>query len=279
MSHSPERLGIIGAGNIATELAAVLARSLQRPLSELSVLVRQGQGQRAEGAFAPHAGEVAAKVRIHEDAAAFAAAGPGLVVEAAGHSAVSDYVVDLLRNGIETVVASTGALSDAALHKRLEEAAIAGGARLILPAGAVGGMDILSALKQADLQDVIYTGRKPPKAWKGTAAETVVDLDAIESEAVLFRGSAREAAALYPKNANVAATVALAGLGFDNTRVVLIADPGAHANIHTVDVASDVAGLSMQISGHPSPDNPKTSLQTVYSLAREVLRRQAPIVS
>ena len=279
MSRPVESLGIIGAGNITTELVSILARSLAEPLRELSLLVKPGRRQDAEQAFAHCIGNTATALRVCEDASEFTALGQDLAIEAAGHSAVADFVPDLLANGTETVIASTGALSDSDLHQRLEQAALSGGTRLVLPAGAVGGMDILAGLKEADLHRVTYTSRKPPIAWAGTHAESIVDLQALESEAVLFKGSAREAAALYPKNANVAATIALAGCGFDQTQVVLIADPSVSANIHALDVESDAASLSVRIEGHPSPANPRTSLTTVYSLAREVTRRTAPIVS
>ena len=74
-------------------------------------------------------------------------------------------------------------------------------------------------------------------------------------------------------------TIALASCGFDRTQVVLIAGPGVSANTHSLEVESDAASLSVSIEGHPSPANPRTSLTTVYSLAREVTRRIAPIVS
>ncbi len=279
MSRPVERLGIIGAGNIAVELTALLSRSLASPLQDLAFLVKRGRGPAAENSFAPFAGKAAHAIRVYEDSADFLALPQDLVIEAAGHAAVASYVPQLLAGGTETVIASTGALCDDALHETLQAAAISGGTRLVLPAGAIGGMDILAGLKQSDIQRVTYTSRKPPVAWAGTHAETVVDLDGLEAEAVLFTGSARQAAALFPKNANVAATIALAGCGFDATRVVLIADPGVTANIHALDVVSDAATLSVRIEGHPSPANPRTSLTTVYSLAREVTRRRAPIVS
>jgi aspartate dehydrogenase len=93
-----------------------------------------------------------------------------------------------------------------------------------------------------------------------------------------FEGTAREAARDYPQNANVAATVALAGRGMDATRVRLVADPGIAYNLHEVSVRSSAAEFTIRLEGRPSPDNPKTSLTAGYSIAREVLNRILPVV-
>ena len=99
------------------------------------------------------------------------------------------------------------------------------------------------------------------------------DLDALAVETVIFSGNAREAAIQYSKNANVAATLALAGLGFEKTGVRLVADPGVSGNVHEYSVRSAAAEFTVRIEGKPSPDNPKTSVTTVYSVAREIFNR------
>ncbi len=91
---------------------------------------------------------------------------------------------------------------------------------------------------------------------------------------LFFEGSAREAALAYPRNANVAATLALAGIGFDATSVRLVADPGVTQNLHEYRVRAAAADYSITIAGHPSPENPKTSAATALSVAREVMNRQ-----
>lgn len=273
-----QHLGIIGAGSIVQEMFAVLDRVLPDPLARITVLVRPGRAGVARAALGGFT-RVAEMLNIVEDVAAFATEPPDLMVEAAGHGAVAAYVPDLLRLGVETVIASTGALSNAALYQALKQAAIDGDTRLVLPAGAVGAMDILAALASAEIGQVTYTSRKPPAAWQGTKAEDQLDLTSLTQEMVVFDGDAGKAAADYPKNANVAASIALAGIGFDRTRVRMIADPAVSANIHSFTVSSDAAELQVRIEGKPSPANPKTSLPTIYSLVREVLRRVLPIVS
>jgi len=198
---------------------------------------------------------------------------PLLAAECASHSAVREYGPGLLRFGIDLVVASIGALSDETLHRDLEAAATIGGAKLILPAGAVPGIDALNAAMQGGLDYVSYISRKPPAAWKGTPAEDKLDLDSLGRAETFYTGTARAAARDYPKNANVAAAVALAGLGFDATEVRLIADPAAGGNMHEIEAVGAFGRMQLSIEGKPLSSNPKTSSLAAYSTIRAILNR------
>jgi aspartate dehydrogenase len=265
------RLGVIGAGGMAATVLSALAANLPAPLDHLSLLTRGGSVSLATG-------DVARATAIRTDLAAFLADDPDLVVECAGHAAVRAYGPAVLRSGCDLIIISIGALADDALRADLERAAQTGGARVILPPGAVGGIDALAAARLSGLLGVVYTGRKPPEAWRGTQAERLLDLDALTAPAIFFEGSARDAAGAYPQNANVAATVALAGMGFDATRVRLIADPTLTRNVHEVAVRAACADFTIRLDGHPSPANPKTSLTAGYSVARAVLNRVQSLV-
>lgn len=202
---------------------------------------------------------------------------PQLVAECAGHAGVRDYGVDALRRGMDFLVISIGVLADAALYDNLVRSAKDGGAKLVLAAGAVAGADALAAARIGGLDKVTYTSRKPPGAWKGTPAEDVCDLNALTEEATLYQGGADEAATRYPQNANVAATIALAGAGFANTEVRLVADPAAGGNIHQVHAEGMFGAVDIEIRGKPLPDNPKTSTLAAHSVVAEIRRRASPV--
>lgn len=269
-------LGIIGFGSIASTMIEVLERSLDRPIDRVVCLVRTASLQKTRRSL-ENRKSVAAQFHVVDTVSELVAANPDLVIECAGHVAVQSFVPSLLQNGIETVVTSIGALSDPALHAELTAAARSGNTLMVLPAGAVGGIDILSAISRSGIASVTYTSRKPPQAWRGTPAEELLDLDGLAEEAVFYQGTARAAASDYPKNANVAAAIALAGAGFDDTNVRMVADPTVDCNVHEFEARSGAAEVTVTIRGRPSPQNPKTSLPTVYSLVREVMNRIGPV--
>lgn len=198
---------------------------------------------------------------------------PNFVVECAGQGSVADYGEAVLRAGLDLMIISTGALADETLRRRLSQIAARSSAQIILPAGAIAGIDGLNALRIGGLESVRYTSTKPPMAWKGTPAETNFDLTAITEKTVLFTGPASKAARDYPKNANLAATVALAGLGMERTEIQLVADPNvAPNNVGRIDAVSKFGNLTVECRGLPAPDNPKTSATTALSLTYTILK-------
>jgi aspartate dehydrogenase len=205
------------------------------------------------------------------------AAMPDLVVECAGHGAVKAHGARILETGLDLVIVSTGSLADEALLTGLAAAARSK-ARIKLPAGALPGVDALAAGRLAGIDRVELKSSKPPLAWSGTPAEQAVDLKSVNTATVIFSGTAREAALAYPKNANVAATAALAGIGFEKTRVTLIADPAVTQNVHRLEADGAFGSLRLEIKANPSPDNPKTSHMAALSIMRLLDNETAGIV-
>jgi len=261
---------MIGCGAIGAAVLELLHQDTDVRIDAVLV-APEGRARAHEliGRWAPQA-------RLIERLALDAAA-PGLLVECAGHGAVEEHVLPALKRGIPCVVSSIGALSDAGLARRIEEAAREGNTQVQLLSGAMGGIDALSAARVGGLDSVVYTGRKAPQAWKGTPAEDVCDLDALTAARMIFSGSACEAAQLYPKNANVAATLSLAGIGLQRTQVQLFADPTVSENVHRVEARGAFGSFELTMRGKPLAANPKTSALTVYSVVRALRNRAQPI--
>jgi aspartate dehydrogenase len=272
------RLGVIGAGGIADVALSTLVDRLASPLDQVTILVPADVVAQAQTLLDRLGEKLALARRVVTNIAALLSDRPEAVAECASHVAVRDCGAMILAAGCDLVLISIGSLADEELRARLDDAARGGGSRLILPAGAIGGIDALVAAKLSGLESVTYTGRKPPKAWLGTAAEKIVDLHGLTRPAVFFEGNAREAARDYPFNANVAATLGLAGIGFEQTKVRLVADPEVSRNLHEFVVRSACGDFSVKLEGRPSAANPKTSLMAGYSVARELINRAGTVV-
>jgi len=201
-----------------------------------------------------------------------------LVVECAGHEALRQFGRTVLQSGADLLVASVGALADEAVEAALRSAALAGKASLRIPAGALGGLDVLGAARFAGLQSVRYISRKGVNAWRGTPAEKLIDLGSVTEPTAFFEGNARSAALAFPQNANVAAAVALAGVGFAQTQVTLMVDPAATGNRHSISASGGFGEFEISVTGNTLPSNPKTSALAAYSLVRTLANLNASVV-
>ncbi|KUJ82716.1 aspartate dehydrogenase [Ruegeria marisrubri] len=271
-------LGLIGNGNIARGVLAGLSEPGAPRVERITIQVLPGQADAALKALPADLRAAFDEIKIVDTLDGLLAASPELVAECAGQAAVRETVPALLRAGIDTIVVSIGALSDAALHHDLCDSAVDGGAKLILPPGAVGGIDIINALRIGGDIVLRYSGTKPPGAWTGTPAEERLELATMDRAATFFTGTARDASAQYPKNANVAATLALAGAGFEATAVDLVADPAAPGNVHEFTAEAETATVTVRIVNRPSAGNAKTSQVTIYSVLRAIRNQTGPLV-
>ena len=248
------KIGIIGAGAIGTY---VRDQAIVRGIEVRALLVRAASVDKDTA----NSGDIAWVSKVEDLPADI-----DQMIDCAGHTALRSYGPDILRSGTDLITVSLGALADADVYRSLEQAAVEGHSRLHLATGAIGALDCLRAARVGGLQSVIYIGRKPPQGWKGSPAETRLDLDNLTGEQTHFEGSARTAAIEYPKNANVAAAVALAGIGFDDTQVNLIADPSVTENIHQIQAVGAFGSFSFEIKGRSLPDNPRSSALAAMSV-------------
>ena len=202
-----------------------------------------------------------------------------VVVEAAGHGALHEHGVAVRESGIDLLVVSIGALADEDLETALKQAE---GGRLFLCTGAIGGFDILrAAMLHGPLDEVAITSTKPAVALsRPWMDETVLEALASGAQPVtVFDGPARQACALFPESANVTATLSLATVGFDRVRVQMVGDPAATRVRHVVGASGSAGTYELSFENAASPDNPRTSAVTAYSVLRALTDIRRPPVS
>ncbi len=248
------KIVLLGGGTIARLVLERVAAGTLPGVTIAGVMGRQAASRGAElaGQFAvPYVLGVEAMLDLHPEA----------VLEAASHEAVRQHLVPLLRAGVSVVVLSAGALADRSLHEAAEAAAKAGGARLLVPSGGIGGLDALNAACVAGVDQVSIQVAKPPAAWKGIpyVERLGLHLESLDAPQVLFEGSAREGVPHFPQNVNIAAVLSLAGIGMDRTRLRVVADPALKMNTHTIRVAGRTGRFTIVLENVPTPENPKTS--------------------
>jgi aspartate dehydrogenase len=200
------------------------------------------------------------------------------VAEFAGHEAVRAHGQRVLEGGADLLVTSVGALTDDALFDRLLDAARANRRRLILPSAGIGALDILSGAAAGGLDSVVVTVRKDPSAWKGTAAEELVDLDSLDEPYVLFDGPVREGARLYPQNVNISAAAALAGMGLDLTRVVIVADPTVSTHVVELEATGAFGCFTFREDVVVSEENRKTGKLVAMAMVKSIRQLASPLV-
>lgn len=251
------KVGLIGFGAIGRKLVECCAEADELTVDGLCVRSRYLNRAKAL---------VSRTCRVVDTVDELLAMSPDVVVECASQDALRDYGAQVLNGGSDLIAVSIGALADEEFRRILYSTAERAGRVVHLPAGAIAGLDGLASMSEAGLEAVHYISTKPPRAWIGTAAEQQFTLADIDCRTVLFEGTARDAALLYPRNANVAAIVALAGIGLDETCVTLVADPAVVTNIGEVRASGASGSLNVVVDGVAAPGNDKTSLSTVYSL-------------
>src|SRR3981081_1898797 len=187
-----------------------------------------------------------------------------IVIECAPGKLVRSIVEPFVTSGKTAVVLSAGALLE---HEDLIELAKRNGGQIVVPTGALIGLDAVTAAAVGKIHSVRMVTRKPILGLAGAPylVENNIDIERITEPLKIFDGAAREAAKGFPANLNVAVALSLAGIGPDRTRLEIWADPALTRNVHRVEVESDSARFSMSIENIPS-ENPRTGLITDISV-------------
>lgn len=183
------------------------------------------------------------------------------IIEAASQEAVKLFGMKILESGKDMLIMSIGALVDDSFRKNLENAAKEHKCKIYLPTGALCGIDGINSAAVTGIEEVTLITRKPPAAFEDVAyvKDKGIDLKGLTFPTTLFEGNAKEAVKLFPKNVNVAATVSLAGIGFEKTKVKIIADPKTLQNHHRIEVKGEFGTMSAEVNNLPFEKNPKTS--------------------
>jgi aspartate dehydrogenase len=260
-------VGIAGLGAIGRAIARKLANGEVPGVALGCVAVRDaGKAQ----AFLDGIGSKAPIYGIERLARA-----SDLVIECAPAAAFAEIAVPVLTAGTTFMAISAGQLLE---PPDLVALAKENGAQIIVPTGALIGLDAVTAAAEGEIRSVNMITRKPVKGLLGAPylEKRGISIAGITEPLRIFEGSAREAARGFPENVNVVAALALAGIGPDRTKIEIWADPSLARNVHRVVVDSDSASFEMSIQNIPS-ENPKTGRITALSILAALRKLRAPL--
>jgi aspartate dehydrogenase len=199
-----------------------------------------------------------------------------IVVECAPAAVLRELAEPALAHGRLVLVLSCGALID---NFDLVDLARLHGGRILVPSGALLGLDAVVAAAEGGISRVHMITRKPPRGLAGAPylEANAIAVTGLSEPKRVFTGSAREAARGFPANVNVAAALALAGIGPDRTTIEIWADPALTRNVHRIEVEAEAARFSMQIENVPSAENPRTGRLTALSVVAALRKLSAPL--
>ncbi|MCH8102485.1 MAG: aspartate dehydrogenase [Chloroflexi bacterium] len=276
-ASSPVGIGLLGCGAMGAELALAVGPA-SGPASGPAKGPEGIQNARMAALFDQDGGVAGAlAAQLQGDVPTFAdvsgllsADGVDLVVECASQAAIKAHGRSILDAGKSLLLMSSGALLDPDTYRGMDEAARANGVEILVPSGAVGGIDALRAVRNL-LDSVTIVSTKKPEALSGAPGFVDWEDRKIDGPTVIFEGNAIDAVGLFPANVNVAATISLAGLGPQRTIVKVVADPDSPGNVHEVDATGAFGEFSFRFVNRPHATNPKTSYLAVLA-AIEALR-------
>jgi aspartate dehydrogenase len=269
LSKRPEtdlRVAIAGLGPIGKKVAEALDRGIEG-LVLAAVSAQQPEKHRDWLATLTKAPDVFPIEKLSDVA--------DIVVECAPAKLVRSIVAPFVKNGKTAIVLSVAALLQ---NEDLIDVAKQNGGQIVVPTGALIGLDAVTAAAVGEIQSVRMVTRKPVQGLAGAPylIENKIDIERITEPLKIFDGTAREAGKGFPANLNVAVALSLAGIGPDRTRLEIWADPTVTRNVHRIEVESDSARFSMSIENIPS-ENPKTGRITALSVIAFLRKWRAPL--
>lgn len=190
-----------------------------------------------------------------------------IVFEAASQQAVREYAEEVLKHGKNLIIMTIGTLFDDEFREHLISVAKEHGAKIYLPSGAVAGIDGIKAASVAGIDEVTLVTTKSPESLGRH----------LKKRTILFEGNAREAVKEFPKNINVAACLSLAGIGFDKTKVKIVADPVVKFNSHKILAHGKFGRLRAEVENLPNPNNPKSSYLASLSAIALIKKIVSPL--
>lgn len=201
-----------------------------------------------------------------------------VIVECAPAAVFADVAGPAIAKGRTLMPLSVGALLN---HMDLVDQAAETGARIIVPTGALIGLDTVRAMAVGTIHRAVLETRKPPNGLAGAPhlINNNISLENLSEPLLVFKGTAREAAKGFPANVNVAAALALAGIGPDRTEVEVWADPEIKRNRQSVTIQSDAGEATMTINNIPSDENPRTGRIVANSVIAALLRLTSPLIA
>ena len=286
--REPLKIGLLGCGAINSTVAKMIVNQEAGPALLKAVLVRKERSEEELRSLFPAACASADASNESLPAGCFTTdpdkffgsdSDWDLCIEADGQPAVRQYGKRCLEMGKDLMITSIGSLTNDSLYQDLAVTAEATGARLILCTGSMPALDWMGSAALEDCSEVRVTQIKPPRAWLGTPAENDhPDLLQLGQPRVLFEGSSRDAASVFPKNANVAAMLALATAGLDHTLASLVADPTATGNRVELSFDGTAGKLKVEVEAAPSKTNPRTSAIVALSVVKAIRKLCCPVV-
>lgn len=262
------KLAIIGCGSLGSIIGKVVSEEMSENYELLGVISGKNKNAVKLGEQLDCKAYKSLDEMIEDN--------PDYIVEAASGQVFKEIVVKVLSNNINLIPLSVGALADSLFYNKIKQVAVKNNSRIHIPAGAVGGFDVLKSAAFMEDVSVSITTEKSPKSLNGAPflKDRTLSEEKIEE---IFTGSAEEAIQEFPENVNVAVATALATIGVDKTKVSINSIPRISTNKHKIKLAGDSIKVEVIVETTPAKENPKSSTLAAYSVINLLQNLVAPI--